>query len=145
MPVQPKIAPMTTLVKLHSQHISFQNYLDKLVLKHNDLKTIDLLIEVRRVNVSCLSRYADLISNKMVTPHANSPIDFPQEVRLPESDMTLWNLHGQLARLLPVYQSAMAHKDLSKVARMVVSLNYDQIIQLKEDLLHPLPAVVEMA
>jgi len=133
---------LATLVKLHSQHLSFHNYLDRLVLKHDNLDTIDLLIEVKRVNMSCLSRYADLISSKTISLHSNNPINFPDNKKMEETDMTLWNIHGQLARLIPVYQAAMRHKDLNKVTRMVVSLNYDQLINIKENLLHPLPAQV---
>jgi len=133
-----------TLVKLHRQHVSFHNYLDKLVLKHGDLNTIDLLIEVRRVNMSCLSRYADLISSSTFSIHGNSPINFPEDIRMQETDMTLWNIHGQLARLIPIYRDALRHKDLNKVTRMVVSLNYDQLINIKENLLHPLPSQVAL-
>ena len=134
--------PFETLVNLHGQHISFHNYLDKLVLKHDNLNTIDLLIEVRRVNMSCLSRYADLISSSALSIHGNRPIKFPLEFGMKESDMTLWNIHGQLARLVPMYQAALSNKDLNKVSRMIISLNYDQIISIKENLLHPLPAQV---
>ena len=143
MKLQPKFnnQQTTTLVRLHASHITFQKYLDKLAIAHDDLTTLDLLLAVRKVNITCLNRCSDLISRNPLKLSPSKEIIDAVDIRFVENDMTLWNLHGQLARLMPVYAAALRIKTLDKMTRMMVGLNYEELISVKENLLHPLPAL----
>lgn len=123
--------------RLYAQHISFHTYLDKLVLRHTDMNTIDMLIAVRQLNIECFTRYSNILSRSELTGTSSSSSFLNNTSRLDANDMTLWNIHGQLARLLPIYREALASKNLSPVVRMVIGHNYDKLIFMKEDLLHP--------
>lgn len=133
---------MDVVVDLHSHHRRFHSYLDKLAASSNDLATIELLIEIRKYNVDCISKYSGLISKGKIQPNPLASTKFSDSItRLREDDMTLWNIHGQLARLIPVYAQAQRSKNINKVVRAIISNNYDQLILIKDDLLHPLPAL----
>lgn len=128
------------LVSLHANHTRFHTYLDKLSAKTNDPAEIEMLIELRSFNVECMSKYADLISMgdielNPVTAQRRSKF----QLNVTETNMILWNIHAQLARFIPVYAAAIRDKRLNKVSRMIISNNYDKIINLKDDLLHPIP------
>jgi len=131
------------LVTLLGQHQIFHSYLDKLVLNHEDLTTIDLLIAVRKLNLNCLNKYTDLISKNQVL--SSDWIKLSGLSRFQVSDMTLWNIHAQLARLIPHYSAALRNKQLNQVSRTIISHNYDLIIKMKEDLLHPVEEQMERA
>lgn len=130
-----------TLVKLYHSHLIFQNYLDKLAVIHDDLTTLDLILAVRKVNITSLTRCSDLISRKHIELNPSQHIINGIETRFAQDDMTLWNLHGQLTRLLPVYAQAIRVKSLDKMTKMMIGLNYEELISVKENLLHPLPAL----
>lgn len=144
IPTPPQDDQSGQLVALLAQHQIFHNYLDKLVLNHEDLTTIDLLIVVRKLNLNCLNTYTDLISKKQVLS-STSVKHLGDFSRFPVSDMTLWNIHAQLARLVPHYSSALRNKQLNQVSRTIISHNYDLIIKMKEDLLHPVEEQMEQA
>ncbi len=128
------------ILHLLPMHQKFHNYLDRLVLEAEDNNIISALIDIRRVNIDCITKYTDLLSkgrflsthkkNKMPTTHISTS---PKE-----NDMTMWNIHGQLSRFIPVYQKQLRDPGMSKVQRMIVAQNYDTLINLKEQLLHPI-------
>ncbi len=128
-----------TLVQLHAQHQKFHQFLDRLAAKSNDLNVIDLLIGVRKVNMDCISKYTGLLAKQDYSPSKTNKTLSYSVSQLREDDMTLWNIHGQLVRFQPLYQAALSNKDLSKVSRMIIAQNYEQLIALKEQLLHPIP------
>jgi hypothetical protein len=131
--------------RLYAQHLSFHTFLDKLVLQYEDMNSIDILIAVRKMNTECFTRYSNILSR---TGNINNPTPrsyFNVLSRIPASNMSLWNIHGQLARLLPLYREALATKELNPVVRMVIAHNYDKITYMKENLLHPLPEQLESA
>ncbi len=131
------------ILQLLSMHQKFHNYLDRLVLETEDNNIISALIDIRRVNIDCITKYTDLLSrgrflskNKVEIP-ISKPYTSPEE-----NDMTMWNIHGQLARFIPIYQKQLRNQSISKVQRMIVANNYDTLIQLKEHLLHPVSELV---
>jgi len=140
-------SPGTSLVvELHAQHIRFHSFLDRLAAKTNDPDEIELLIELRQLNINCMSSYADLIARDDIKLNQPKPQASTQyQLGLKETNMTLWNIHAQLARFVPVYVSVLRDKQLNKVAKLIISNNYDRIILMKDNLLHPLPQLVATA
>jgi len=143
-PKPTQIDQTSQLVALFRQHQIFHRYLDKLVLNHEDFSTIDLLIAVRKMNLDILNRYSDLISKKQITSSRPKEL-LGHLTRFQMADMTLWNIHAQLSRLVPHYIQAIRDQGLNQVTRTIVSHNYDQIIKMKEDLLHPVEQQIELA
>lgn len=127
------------LERLYAQHLSFHTYLDKLVLQYDDMNTIDMLIAVRQLNTECFTRYSNILSRSCTIEKPTPRSYFNVLSRIPASDMNLWNIHGQLARLIPIYREALAAKHLNRVVRLVIGHNYDKLILMKENLLHPIP------
>ena len=129
---------LAALVRLHKDHRRFHKYLDKLSARSNDVAELDLIIELRHYNIECLNTYSGLIAR---TDVKLNPLDSQDrakyELNVPEENMILWNIHGQLARFIPVYTETLAAKNLNRVSRMIISHNYDKLIRLKDNLLHP--------
>ncbi len=133
---------LDVVVELHSHHRRFHSYLDKLAASSNEVAVIELLIEIRKYNMDCIEKYSGLISRGKIKTKLSVKTSFSENITgLREDDMTLWNIHGQLARLIPVYLQALRNKSINKVVRAIISNNYDQLILIKDDLLHPLPAL----
>ena len=131
------------ILQLLSMHQKFHNYLDRLVLKTEDNNIISALINIRRVNVDCITKYTDLLSRgRFLSVHEKIEIPVKHLTSPQEDDMTMWNIHGQLARFVPLYQKQLRNPSISKVQRMIVAHNYDTLVQLKEQLLHPVSEVV---
>ena len=126
------------IVRLHSLHQAFHQYLDKVAAASNNLHTIDLLIELRRFNIECISSYTGLLSkNHIFQPRKKDEV--LKSMRLvKEDDMALWSIHSQLSRLMPLYQNALNHRSMNQVYRLMVSRNFDQLVSIKEQLLHPI-------
>ncbi len=126
------------IVRLHSLHKDFHQYLDKVAASSNNLHTIDFLIDIRRFNIECISSYMGLLSNNHIfQPRKNNRV-FSAMTLINEDDMTLWSIHSQLSRLIPLYQNALKHRSMNKVYRLMVSNNFDKLISAKEQLLHPI-------
>lgn len=129
------------IVNLLAQHQAFHQYLDKLAASSNDIKVINLLIEIRRFNMDSISKYTGLVAKKhFAGPKASFHLNTALNL-LKADEMTLWNIHNQLSRLVPLYKNALKHKKLSQVYRMIVSNIYDQLIAAKEELLHPVSEI----
>ena len=132
------------IMGLLSQHQKFHGFLDRIVARTNDASKVSLLIEIRRVNIECISKYTDLLSRQNHSSRIAAVKISSKLKGFNKEDMTLWNIHAQLARFMPLYNESLHNKYLSQVSKMIISQNYDQIVLLKEHLLHPLPTV-EMA
>lgn len=130
------------VVGLHADHRRFHTFLDRLAASSNDVATIELLIEIRKYNMDCISKYTGLITKGRIQSDFKMNTFTDSKIGLREDNMTLWNIHGQLARLIPVYAQALRNKSLNQVVRAIISNNYDQLILIKDNLLHPLPALV---
>ena len=128
------------VLDLLSQHQKFHEFLDRLAAKTDDVNVIQLLINIRGVNLECISRFTGLLSKQKISTVA-TPTVSNRLSTLKEDDMTLWNIHGQLARFVPVYRSALQNRNLTQIARRIISINNDQLITLKEHLLHPVNEV----
>lgn len=130
--------PNKSLHTLYERHSAFHKFLDRLAAKANDNTEIELIINLRQFNLECLNKYTDLIvKNDIVLDKPIPQNRYPFNGGLEETNMTLWNIHGQLMRFVPVYTSSLRDETLSKVARSIISHNYDQLVRLKDDLLHP--------
>jgi len=124
---------------LYSLHKDFHGFLDNLSAKTDDSEIILLLIEIRRLNLECIARYTGLLSRTKPSAFLDDKGGKLGSVikGLKFNDMTLWNIHAQLARIIPKYQSALGEKSLSKVSKFIIARNYDLVVKLKEQLLHP--------
>lgn len=126
------------LYTLHERHSQFHKFLDRLAAKVNDTAEIELILGLREFNMDCLTKYADLIVRNDISLDKPMPQHrYPFNGGLEESNMTLWNIHGQLMRFIPIYAEALRNEELSRVAKSIVASNYERLIRLKDDLLHP--------
>lgn len=125
------------VLDLLSQHQQFHQFLDKLALRTDDMSVIEALIDIRKVNIDCITKYTDLLSKKYNFLGLANDVKTVSVPALREDDMTLWNIHGQLARFVPLYSHAIRKNVLTKIHRMFVAHNYESIISMKEQLLHP--------
>ena len=132
------------ILQLLSMHQKLHKYLDRLVLEIVDINIISALIDIRKVNVDCVTRYTDLLARgRFLSTKKESSILTARITTTPdENDMTMWNIHGQLARFMPLYQKQLRNPRISKVQRMIIAQNYDTLIKLKEQLLHPIKELV---
>ena len=130
------------ILQLLSMHQKLHKYLDRLVLEIVDINIISALIDIRKVNVDCVTRYTDLLARgRFLSTKKESSISTARITTTPD-DMTMWNIHGQLARFMPLYQKQLRNPRISKVQRMIIAQNYDTLIKLKEQLLHPIKELV---
>lgn len=130
--------PNKSLHTLYERHIAFHKFLDRLAAKANDNAEIELIINLRQFNLDCMNKYSDLIVKRDIVLDKLAPQNrYPFNGGLEETNMTLWNIHGQLMRFIPVYTSALRDVTMNRVAKSIVSHNYDRLIRLKDDLLHP--------
>lgn len=129
------------IIDLLALHQKFHGFLDRLAAGTDDVAIINLLIEIRRVNVDCISKYTGLLSRQKYSSPMVAKTLSNGLANFRKDDMTLWNIHAQLARFVPEYNKALRNKHLSQVSRMIISQNNDQLILMKEQLLHPLPSL----
>ena len=94
------------ILQLLSMHQKLHKYLDRLVLEIVDINIISALIDIRKVNVDCVTRYTDLLARgRFLSTKKESSILTARITTTPdENDMTMWNIHAQLDLFMPLYQ-----------------------------------------
>lgn len=126
------------LSMLLNQHRKFHVFLDKTALMDHSMVDIDMLIKVRQFNLECITKYTNLIARKDILfkideKSANQTARF--ETALPNG---LWGIHRRLSLLDRSYSTLLKSKKLNRVSRVIVSSNQDQMINIIDDLLHPI-------
>ena len=134
-----KIGQAASLNNLLFNHSKFQEFLDKLVSGNVDDNILDVLIQIRQFNIDCISRYSDLISRSDMKFKQDIPVQFRAYQTKNSNDFALTELNSNLSYLIPAYSRALSNKSLNPFARMIISKNYEKILNIKDNLLHPLP------
>lgn len=118
-------------------HREFQEYLDITTASNLPIGDTDALIEIRQFNISCISKYSNLMARK---EHNLLPVRLKTvpHYELINNSNLLWQVNNQLAKFKPVYNKALRSKKLNSLTRMIVAQNNERIIKLQENLIHPI-------
>ena len=134
-------AASTVSAELYTKHLHFHTYLDKLVLSFEDLDMIDMLISVRQLNIRWMNSYSGLLGGN-ASADGTSRNDGHLDAH--ENSKAMWVIHNKLIQLIPLYSEVLHESGLSTVVKSMVSRNYDEIISMKEQMLHPLPERISL-
>jgi hypothetical protein len=140
MKIKPRFnrSEMLPLVNnLIQAHRKFQEFLDIATASNNEVVNVDSLIEIRQFNVECISKYTDIVANSALNI-------LPMKIRkgisfenIAKSEL-MWEINTHLSSLLPVYSQVLKSKSLNSLTRLIVARNIERIIDLKDNLLHPI-------
>ncbi len=131
-----EIGQHETLLNLLDAHQALKNQVDKLFAEAWRTTGIESIMEIRSLNAKCISKYTDLTFNSELILEASTTKETKKLFSIGE-DYDLWKLNEQLSRLVPLYQEAMRNSNISGFVRMVISFNFENILRVKENLLHP--------
>lgn len=134
-----RIGQTASLNNLLFYHSKFQEFLDELSFQTTEVNVLDVLIQVRQFNVDCISRYSDLISRSDLVFKPEMSVSFSSVRQNEASEQALTQLNTNLSKLIPAYVKALSNKTLNPFARMIIGNNYEKILNIKDNLLHPLP------
>ncbi len=140
MNIKPRFnrAEMLPLVNnLIQAHRKFQEFLDVATASNNDVVNVESLIEIRQFNIECISKYTDIVSDSalnILPMNIRKGISFENVAK---SEL-MWEINTHLSRLLPVYSQVHKSKCLNSLTRLIVARNIERIINLKDNLLHPI-------
>jgi hypothetical protein len=134
-----KIGQTASLNNLLFYHSKFQEFLDNLASENVDDNILDVLIQIRQFNVDCIGRYSDLISRSDMVFKPDMQVQFKRMGNNGQSDLAMTELNTNLSLLIPAYVRALSNKSLNPFARMIIGNNYEKILSIKDNLLHPLP------
>jgi len=129
-----------SLGKLIAAHREFQLELDIITSANNNPDIIDALIEIRKFNINCISRYSAMLvkSNIDLTISNTNPRHYLNQVEESES---LWQIRQHILKMISTYSDVMISGEINEFNRMIIARNFDKMVLLKEDLLHPIVAV----
>jgi len=118
-------------------HRKFQEFLDIATASNNDVVNVEPLIEIRQFNVECISKYTDIVADSALNI---LPINIRKGVLFKNvtGSELMWEINTHLSRLLPIYSQVIKSRQLNSVSRMIVARNMERIIELKDNLLHPI-------
>ncbi|NNF22049.1 MAG: hypothetical protein HKN67_08910 [Saprospiraceae bacterium] len=120
-------------------HTDFQEYLDIVSSSDIDNELIEILIEIRQFNIDCISKYTDLISKDRVYIRPKKSKLITTKNKNYKDPLVLGNINTRLSLLMPAYVRVLSNRSLIGFARMIVANNFEKIVQIKDNLLHPLP------
>lgn len=132
---------LLSLSKLIAAHREFQLELDIIASANNDPEIIDALIEVRKFNINCTSRYCAMLVKSnidLVIPHTNPRYILSQV----EESESLWHIRQGLLKLISVYSEILVSGDINAFNRMIIARNLERIINQKDEILHPIHEIV---
>ncbi len=118
-------------------HRKFQEFLDLSTASNLEIKDTDSLIDIRQFNIACISKYSDLVSKSAINI---LPLTLKNElhyVRFQNSEI-LWEINKSLSMFIPIYNKALKSKSVNSITRMIIAQNFERIISLKENLIHPI-------
>lgn len=119
------------------EHRKFQEFLDLAASGNDDVNNVQPLIDVRKFNVDCIARYSDLIAGSALSILPFSLIKDFSFASFDQNEL-MWKINGHLSTLIPVYNSVLKSKKLNSMTRMIIATNRDRILNLKDNLLHPI-------
>lgn len=128
---------MNLINELIQVHRKFQEFLDVTTASNLKIQDMDGLIEIRQFNINCISKYTDLISKH---PHNLLPLTLKNEIyysKMRDKDI-MWEMNTRLSMFGPIYNKALKSKKLNSLTRMIIAQNWERIIALQENLLHPI-------
>jgi len=134
-----KVSQTSVLKNLLFYHSEFQGFLDVVTASNLDNEIIDDLIQIRQFNINCISRYTDLISKGDIRIKPTPGEMFVVVDGQINQPLILTKIHNKLSNLIPAYFRALNNKSLKGFPRMIVGNNYEKIVSIKDNLLHPLP------
>ena len=120
-------------------HGEFQEYLDVVSASNIEMELVEILIQIRQFNINCISKYTDLISQERVYIKATSSNLSASQNPSYNDQYVLSMINTKLSLLLPAYTRALSDKSLIGFARIIIANNYEKILHIKDNLLHPLP------
>lgn len=128
---------MLTFNQLIEGHRKFQEFLDVATASNNSPINVEPLIEIRQFNIDCISKYSDIIAeaNLNILPMG---IKRGILVKSVEQNELMWQINSQLSSLLPVYNQSLKSRNLNSISRLIIGRNMERIIELKDNLLHPI-------
>lgn len=125
---------INNLIKAHRK---FQEFLDVATASNNEVINIEPLIEVRQFNIECISKYTDIVSGSALNI---LPLNIRKGIffeNIASSDL-MWRMNSHLSNLRPVYAEVLKSKNLNSVTRLIIAENKERIIDIKDNLLHPI-------
>lgn len=126
-----------SLGRLISAHRVFQIELDMITSINNDPAIIEALIEIRKFNINCISRYSAMVVKSNI--EFNIPITNPRHfLSQAEETESLWQIRQQILTLITVYSEILVNGEINEFNRMIIARNFDKMVLIKEDLLHPI-------
>lgn len=131
-----EIGQHETLLNLLDAHNSIKTQVDKMFAEAWRTNGIESLMEIRSLNAKCISKYNDLTFNKELSIE-NSPSTQKNKLFSIREDYDLWKLNEQLSKMVPLYQEAMRNSSINGFVRMLISFNFENLLRVKENLLHP--------
>ncbi len=132
-----RIDSLPIVNELIEGHRKFQEFLDLSTASNLEIKDTDALIEIRQFNIACISKYSDLVSKSAINI---LPLTLKNElhyVRFQDSEI-MWEINKMLSKFVPIYSKALKSKAINSITRMIIAQNYERIISLKENLIHPI-------
>ena len=131
------LASINELIEVHGK---FQEFLDLTAASNLQLQDTEALIEIRQFNINCISKYTDLVSKEALNLLPLSlKSDFFYE-KLNDRNV-MWEINNRLSSFSAVYNKVLKEKSLNSITRMIVAQNFEKIIRLRENLLHPISEV----
>lgn len=131
-----EIGQHETLLNLLDAHKSLKTQVDKMFAEAWRTTGIESIMEIRSLNAKCISKYNDLTFNKELTIESDSSSEKNKLFSIRE-DYDLWKLNEQLSKMVPLYQEAMRNSSINGFVRMLISFNFENLLRVKENLLHP--------
>lgn len=132
-----RLETLPILNELIEAHRKFQEFLDLTTASNLKIEDMDALIEIRQFNINCISKYSDLLAADAINI---LPLTLKAEMhydRIVDRDI-LWEINSRLSRFAPVYSKSLSFKGLNSLTRMIIAQNYERIIKLQENLIHPI-------
>jgi hypothetical protein len=126
-----------TLRELITVHRKFHEELDVITASNNDPNFIEPLIDLRNFNISCTNHYSAMLIKSKYDLMPQCDISKMRSLAITEEE-TMWKIHFELSLLVQVYRKAIKNADVSDFNKKIIAMNLDEIIERKDDILHPI-------
>jgi len=132
-----KAITLSSINELIEVHRKFQEYLDLTTARNVHIEDMEAMIEIRQFNIHCISKYSDLVSKQVLNL---LPLSLKSEFhydKLIDRDI-MWEINNRLSMFSTTYNRVLKSKSLNSITRMIIARNYEEIIRLRENLVHPI-------
>jgi len=123
------------ILDLLDAHKSLKNLVDRMFAEAWRTNAVESIMEIRSLNTKCISKYTDLTYSNESTMDGNE--NSKKNLFSLKEQYDLWKLNAQISKMIPIYQMAMHNPNISGFVRMVVSFNFENLLKVKDNLLHP--------